>query len=73
MKVLLTDLAYSHHNYGAQGILIPFLEALRKKYIAEVTVTISDKTFWKEDLRFAQENNFKLLYKPRWNFSKYVY
>jgi polysaccharide pyruvyl transferase WcaK-like protein len=72
MKVLLTDLAYLHHNYGAQGILIPFLEALRKKYIAEVTVTISDKTFWKEDLRFAQENNFKLLYKPRWNFSKYV-
>ena len=71
MKVLLTDLAYLHHNYGAQGILIPFVDALRKKYFAKITVSISDKKFWKEDMKFAREKDFELLYKPRWNFSKY--
>lgn len=68
MKILITDLAYFYHNYGAQGIILPFIDKLSKHIDAKITVTISNPEFKKFDREFATQNNFELFVKPRINF-----
>ncbi len=69
MKLLLTDLAYFYHNYGAQGILIPFIESMKEKLYFEITVTVSNPIYFEQDKQFAVDHGFKLILKPRLNFS----
>ncbi len=72
MKLLLTDLAYFHHNYGAQGILIPFIERMNEKLDFEITVTVSNPIYFEQDKQFATAHGFKLILKPRLNFSSFI-
>ena len=65
MKLLLTDLAYFYHNYGAQGILLPFIEKIKDKLDVEITVTVSNPDYFKQDKQFAANYGFKLILKPR--------
>ncbi|MBT3168951.1 MAG: polysaccharide pyruvyl transferase family protein [Candidatus Cloacimonetes bacterium] len=65
MKILITDLAYFHHNYGAQALLLPLIEKIRNRIDAEISITISDTKYIREDKIFAKKNNLKLFIKPR--------
>ena len=72
MKLLLTDLTYFYHNYGAQGILIPFIERMNKKLDLEITVTVSNPIYFKHDEQFASDHGFTLILKPRLNLSSFL-
>ena len=65
MKLLLTDLAYFHHNYGAQGILFPFIDKLRKKLDVEIAVTVSSSIYFEQDRQIAADHDFHIILKPR--------
>ncbi len=65
MKILITDLAYLHHNYGAQALLLPLIEKIRNRIDAEISITISDIKYFREDKILAKKNNLKLYIKPR--------
>jgi polysaccharide pyruvyl transferase WcaK-like protein len=41
IKVLVTNLSYLDHNYGAQGIALPFIDQLNKYFDAEFTFVLS--------------------------------
>ena len=71
MKILLTDLSYFYHNYGAQGILLPFIEKILESMDVEITVTVSNPIYYKQDKQFATDHDFKLFLKPRINFSTF--
>lgn len=43
VRVLVTNLSYLAHNYGAQGIAIPFMDGLKKYYDADFTFIMSSK------------------------------
>ena len=72
MKLLLTDLAYFYHNYGAQGILIPFIEKMNEKLDAEITVTVSNPIYFKQDKQFAVDHDFEIFLKPRLKLSTFL-
>jgi len=68
MKILLTDLAYFHHNYGAQGILLPFIDKLKERIEIEITVTVSTSIFYQQDKQFAADHDFIIILMPRITF-----
>ncbi|MHA2018169.1 MAG: polysaccharide pyruvyl transferase family protein [Promethearchaeota archaeon] len=72
MKLLLTDLAYFYHNYGAQGILIPFIEKMNEKLDVEITVTVSNPIYFEQDKQFAANHDFEIFLKPRLKFSSFL-
>ena len=72
MKILLTDLSYFYHNYGAQGILLPFIEKILESLDVEITVTVSNPIYYEQDKQFAADHDFKLSLKPRINFSTFL-
>ena len=72
MKILLTDLSYFYHNYGAQGILLPFIEKISENLDVEITVTASNSIYFKQDKQFAADHAFKLFLKPRIKFSTFL-
>jgi polysaccharide pyruvyl transferase WcaK-like protein len=72
MKILLTDLSYFYHNYGAQGILLPFIEKISESLDVEITVTVSNPIYFKQDIQFAADHGFKLFLKPRLKFSSFL-
>ena len=72
MKLLLTDLAYLYHNYGAQGILFPFIEKVKKKLDVEITITVSNTIYYEKDKQLAVDNDFEIFLKPRLKFSSFL-
>ena len=71
MKILLTDLSYFYHNYGVQGILLPFIEKISESLNVEMTVTVSNPIYYEQDKQFAADHGFKLFLKPRLKFSSF--
>ncbi|MDD5552226.1 MAG: polysaccharide pyruvyl transferase family protein, partial [Candidatus Pacebacteria bacterium] len=66
-KVLLTDLSYLNHNYGAQGISFSFMNKLNG-YIDAEYVFVLPKKHYKENFLFAKNNYFNIVCNSGENF-----
>jgi len=60
IKVLVTDLAYLNHNYGAQGIAFSLMKKLNKYFDAEYTFVLPER-YYKHDLSFSKKYNFSII------------
>ncbi|MFH0796821.1 MAG: polysaccharide pyruvyl transferase family protein [Candidatus Omnitrophota bacterium] len=63
IRILLTDLSYLSHNYGAQGIAFPLIEKFNEHFNAEYTFVLSEK-YREEDLSFLGKYNFNFNITP---------
>ncbi|KPJ73546.1 hypothetical protein AMJ48_01185 [Parcubacteria bacterium DG_74_1] len=64
IRVLIINISYLNHNYGAQGIVLSLIEELNKYINAEYTLFIREK-YYKEDLPFAQKYGLNIVPLPK--------
>lgn len=62
IKILLTNLSYLNHNYGAQGIVFPFVDKLNRYLDAEYTFILHKIS--PADKEFLANNGFLGVTKP---------
>ncbi|MFA5095658.1 MAG: polysaccharide pyruvyl transferase family protein [Candidatus Paceibacterota bacterium] len=64
IKILIINVSYLNHNYGAQGLVFSLTDQLNKYLDAEYTLFIREK-YYEKNLSFANKYGFNIVPFPR--------